>query len=83
MSGARRTLMPSAPHRQSLDGSAASGHFCLDEASEMAETLIVATNAYLPYSLSVRELGSPDTIRENLSNLVDLLIRGLTRPKTL
>lgn len=58
----------------------ASGHFCLDNAIETAETLIVATNAYLPYSLSVRELGSPETIRENLSNLVDLLIRGLTRP---
>ncbi len=59
---------------------AASGHFCLDNDAETAETLIVATNAYLPYSLSVRELGSPETIRENLSNLVDLLIRGLTRP---
>ncbi len=56
-----------------------SGDFLVDSAPETAATLIMATNAFLPYSLSVRDLGSPEMIEANLSRLVDLLIRGLTK----
>lgn len=57
----------------------ASRHFVDAPPGETAATLLVATNAYLPYSLSVRELGSPEEIQANLCRLIDLLIRGLTR----
>jgi len=55
-----------------------SGDFAVENALQLAAILIVATNAYLPYSLSVRELGSPEKIEADLSQLVDLLIRGMT-----
>ena len=42
-----------------------------------AETLLLATNAFLPYSLSVRELGEPEAIRRRLTAMVDLLILGV------
>ncbi|MBC8063750.1 MAG: TetR/AcrR family transcriptional regulator, partial [Chlorobia bacterium] len=44
-----------------------------------AAILLQATNAYLPYSLSVRELGNPDQIEKQLSQMVDLLINGVTK----
>jgi hypothetical protein len=43
-----------------------------------AAILLQATNAYLPYSLSVRELGNPDQIEKQLIAMVELLIKGLT-----
>jgi hypothetical protein len=45
---------------------------------QTAAILLQATNAYLPYSLSVRELGDPAQIEKNLAKMVDLLIRGVT-----
>lgn len=45
-----------------------------------AAILLQATNAYLPYSLSVRELGNPEQIEKQLRLMVDLLIRGITSP---
>jgi hypothetical protein len=42
-----------------------------------ASTLMLATNAFLPYSLSVRELGQPELIERRLCLMVDLLLRGL------
>lgn len=44
---------------------------------DAANALLVATNAFLPYSLSVRELGEPDAIAFRLEVLVDMLMRGL------
>jgi AcrR family transcriptional regulator len=44
---------------------------------EEARSLVLATNAFLPYSLSVRELGEPDDIRRRLDAMVGLLIRGV------
>jgi AcrR family transcriptional regulator len=46
-----------------------------------AEALLLATNAFLPYSLSVRELGCPDAIREKLLVMIDLLIHGVFEPE--
>jgi AcrR family transcriptional regulator len=65
-----------------LEAGKAGGAFTFSSARETAAILIVATNAYLPYSLSVRELGSPEKIEADLSLLVDLLIRGLSQTDT-
>lgn len=50
-----------------------------DNALATATTLMLATNAFLPYSLSVRELGEPHEIESRLTRMVDLLLRGLSR----
>ncbi|HEY0867072.1 MAG TPA: TetR family transcriptional regulator [Fimbriimonas sp.] len=44
---------------------------------ESADALLLATNAFLPYSLSVRELGRPEEIRRRLLAMIDLLIYGV------
>lgn len=61
-----------------LDGKF-SGHFEFEDAKATATTLMLATNAFLPYSLSVRELGQPGAIEERLRAMVGLLLRGLER----
>lgn len=45
--------------------------------AETAESLLLATNAFLPYSLSVRELGDLPLIEKRLTTMVDLLIGGI------
>ena len=59
-----------------LDG-VADDQFDFDNVVTTASTLMRATNAFLPYSLSVRELGEPEVIEERLCEMVDLLLRGL------
>jgi hypothetical protein len=44
-----------------------------------AEAMVRATNAYLPYSLSVAELGDLDSIRSGLLSMVRLLIKGVQK----
>lgn len=44
----------------------------------VAESLVIATNALLPYSLSVRELGRRPALLRRLDDLVDLLLSCLT-----
>lgn len=51
------------------------------ESGEVAESLLLATNAFLPYSLSVDELGARHVIERRLNIMVDLLLRGIG-PKT-
>lgn len=53
------------------------GEFQLDDAEDTARDLLFATNAYLPYSLSVRELGQIDDIETRLRRMARLLVRGL------
>jgi AcrR family transcriptional regulator len=55
------------------------GEFEFADASETARDLLFATNAYLPYSLSVRELGEPREIQIRLKRLAHILVRGLAR----
>ena len=50
-------------------------------AEEVAQTLIACTNAFLPYSLSARELGRREEIKDHVSRLADLLLTGLS-PRT-
>jgi hypothetical protein len=55
------------------------GEFKFEDAADTANDLVLATNAYLPYSLSVRELGQIDEIQAGLQRLSSLLVRGLSR----
>ncbi len=52
------------------------------DASDLSEALLLATNAFLPYSLSVRDLGRPDEILPRLRTMIDLLVRGIFPPET-
>jgi len=56
----------------------ADGVFHFEDAHSTATAILLATNAFLPYSLSVRELGQPSAIHDRLLTMVDLLLRGLT-----
>lgn len=53
------------------------GNFRAPDTRATAETMLLATNAFLPYSLSVRELGDPETIQKRLEVMVDLLLIGV------
>lgn len=55
------------------------GAFAVEDPAATARTLLFATNAFLPYSLSVRELGEPEAIETRLNAMLDLLVRGLSK----
>ncbi|MBS1721439.1 MAG: TetR/AcrR family transcriptional regulator [Armatimonadetes bacterium] len=46
------------------------------KATQVAGSLLLATNAFLPYSLTVKELGSPALISQRLASMIDVLIDG-------
>jgi TetR/AcrR family fatty acid metabolism transcriptional regulator len=59
-----------------------SGEFQPLNVNETARSLLLATNALLPYSLSTQELGERDEIKKRVSALADLVLKGLiARPK--
>lgn len=63
----------------------AEGRFALEDASGIASTLVSATNAFLPYSLSVQELGDRARIETEVRRMAELLLRSLVSrplPKT-
>ena len=51
--------------------------FAPGKASDLAQTLITATNSLLPYSLSAWELGDRADVADRARKTADLLIRGL------
>lgn len=55
------------------------GMFEFKDALETAETLLIATNSLLPYSLSTKELGEREDIKQKALRLAELLIAGLRR----
>lgn len=57
------------------------GTLQLSDAAETARTLLLATNALLPYSLNTRELGSRREIERQAERIAELVVRGLTRRK--
>lgn len=65
---------------QILQRGVASGDFRCDSPEETAEILLKATNAFVPYSLSVEQLGQPAKILADLNVMVELLLRGLSAP---
>jgi AcrR family transcriptional regulator len=53
--------------------------FAVPDALITAETLLLATNSLLPYSLNTKELGERSEIEERVGRLADLLLTGLLR----
>ncbi len=53
--------------------------FSAPDALETSETLLIATNSLLPYSLNTKELGERSEIEERVRRLADLLLTGLLR----
>lgn len=53
------------------------GEFNFGEAHAAARTLLTATNALLPYSLSARELGGRTELEAEATRVVDMLLTGL------
>jgi AcrR family transcriptional regulator len=62
-----------------LNQGVAEGVFEVPDTHLAAQSLLLATNAFLPYSLSVRELGRPEEIEARLDGLVEILIRGVMK----
>lgn len=52
--------------------------FHVQDAPATARALVLATNSLLPYSLSVRELGSRKTVEAEAARIADLLLAGLS-----
>jgi AcrR family transcriptional regulator len=57
------------------------GKFIDGAASEIAESLILATNSLLPFSLTVQELGARRDIEAKVTRLAELLMQGLCARK--
>ncbi len=53
--------------------------FSVPDALKTAETLLLATNSLLPYSLNTKELGERSEIEERVRRLADLLLTSLMR----
>ncbi|CAN5343932.1 TetR/AcrR family transcriptional regulator [soil metagenome] len=60
-----------------------SGQVQFEGPETTAHCLLVATNAFLPYSLSARELGKPEEVERRLTALVDILLRGIAVSRTI
>jgi AcrR family transcriptional regulator len=58
-----------------------SGDFAAGDAARIAESLILATNSLLPFSLTVEELGSRREVEAKIRHLADLLLHGLCSRK--
>jgi len=55
------------------------GHFFFKDPMATARALLTATNSLLPYSLSPRELGERKLVEAQTAQIVDLLVKGLSR----
>ena len=62
-----------------LDEAARSGAFDLKKPTAAAQALLDATNAFLPYSLSVNELGERAEMERKVNRVADMLINGLIK----
>jgi len=51
--------------------------FTCGDAFQTAQTLLLATNALLPYSLSARELGAREEIERKIDAIAELLLNGV------
>jgi AcrR family transcriptional regulator len=60
-----------------LQEGARTGEIQCPEPQTVARSMLLATNAFLPYSLSVRELGEIDAIEREARDMITLLLRGV------
>ena len=54
-----------------------SGSLRFDDLTHTAHTLLLATNALLPFSLSARELGARREVEAKVTRIADLVVAGL------
>jgi AcrR family transcriptional regulator len=47
------------------------------QAVELAKSIIAATNSYLPYSLTVKELGTKPSLLRSVTTTSELLVKGI------
>jgi AcrR family transcriptional regulator len=52
------------------------------EPRDMAETMLVATNALLPFGLSTKELGARTAVKRRVEAIAALLVEGARRTRT-
>jgi AcrR family transcriptional regulator len=62
-----------------LEEGSADGAFEVADSRAAAAAMVTATNALLPYSLSVEELGRRDEIARRAHDIIHLLLRGVVR----
>ena len=62
-----------------LEEGTADGAFEVADSRAAAAAMVTATNALLPYSLSVEELGRRDEISRRAHEIIHLLLRGVVR----
>ena len=65
--------------REVLQSGKDEGFLQFRSADDIAEVLIGATNSFLPYSLSARELGKKKEIEAQVLQIADVLLHGLIR----
>lgn len=53
-----------------------------ENSTEIAETILMATNSFLPYSLSAKELGERAEIEKKTKRLANLLVNGILKTKS-
>lgn len=56
------------------------GEFRVCNAVEVADSMLLATNAFIPYSLSPDEIGSPTEVNLRLDAMIDLLVSAIAFP---
>lgn len=54
-------------------------YFQIENATEVAETFLLATNSLLPLSLTTQELGHREDIEAKTLRIADLLLKGIRR----
>ncbi len=64
-----------------LEAGRSEGVFFFEDGPACAKSLLLATNAFIPYSLSVREIGELSRVEQDLRTMVALLMAGLGCPK--
>nr|WP_276602711.1 TetR/AcrR family transcriptional regulator [Nannocystis pusilla] len=64
-----------------LAAGVACGRFEVEDAAATASTLVKATNAFLPYSLSVAELGERAKVEVEVRRMAALLLKSVVAPE--
>lgn len=75
----RHFAQEAAVFAQLLQEAKRAGAFAFRDAAATAQSLLLATNALLPASLTVKQLGHRNSVEEKVSNIAALVINGLRR----
>jgi AcrR family transcriptional regulator len=71
----------SAVFAELLEAGRHDGELRFDDAGETATLLLLATNAFLPFGLSPRQLRRRAEIDRRVARMIELLLRGLDAPE--